>query len=178
VPGGEADCRKRSIVTDTLGLLLALLVTAASVQASIAGTQLVDQVATTHPTIREVWVDGGYRQHLVEHAARLDIDMDILQRNPTAAGFAPLPKRWAVERTYGRLLFRRRLTCDYETLSTHSEAMIHLAMADLMARRLTDEAAISWRDPAPQDETQFLMQQREKTTSEHRFGRQMGRVGA
>jgi transposase len=152
VPGGEADCRKRSIVTDTLGLLLAVLVTAASVQDSIAGTRLVDQVATTQPIIRGVWVDGGYRQHLVKHIARLDIDMEIVQRNPNAAGFAPLPKRWAVERTYGRLLFRR-LTRDYETLSIRSEAMIHLVMTDLMARRLTAEAAISWRDPAPQDET-------------------------
>jgi transposase len=59
--------RKRSIVTDTLGLLLAVLVTAASVQDSVAGTRLLDQVAAGHPGIRKVWVDGGYRQHLVGH---------------------------------------------------------------------------------------------------------------
>ena len=92
--------RKRSIVTDTLGLLLAVLVTAASVQDSVAGTRLLDQVAADHPGIRKVWVDGGYRQHLV---------------------------------------------C--ETLPTRSEAVIHLAMTDLMARRLTSENTISWRDP-------------------------------
>lgn len=74
--------RKRSIVTDTLGLLLAVLVTAASVQDSVAGTHLVDQVAAAHPTIRKVWVDGGYRQHLVEHAAQLGIDMEIIQPKP------------------------------------------------------------------------------------------------
>ncbi len=51
--------RKRSIVTDTLGLLLAVLVTAASVQDSVAGTALLDQVAADHPGIRKVWVDGG-----------------------------------------------------------------------------------------------------------------------
>jgi transposase len=61
--------RKRSIVTDTIGLVLAVLVTAASVQDSIAGTQLLDQVTAEHPSIRKAWVDGGYRQHLVEHAA-------------------------------------------------------------------------------------------------------------
>ncbi|MGW2112632.1 IS5 family transposase [Streptomyces sp. NPDC001948] len=63
--------RKRSIVTDTLGLLLAVLVTAASVQDSVAGTALLDQVAAEHPRIRKVWVDGGYRQHLVELRRRL-----------------------------------------------------------------------------------------------------------
>ena len=51
--------RKRSIVTDTLGLLLAVLVTSASVQDSVAGTQLLGQVAADQPAIRKVWVDGG-----------------------------------------------------------------------------------------------------------------------
>ena len=60
--GKKTVGRKRSIVTDTLGLLLAALVTAASVQDSVAGTQLIDHVATTHASIRKVWVDGGYRR--------------------------------------------------------------------------------------------------------------------
>lgn len=59
--------RKRSIVTDTLGLLLAVVVTAASVQDSAAGTRLLDQVAAAHPTLRNVWVDDGYRQHPHRH---------------------------------------------------------------------------------------------------------------
>ncbi|MFI6056575.1 IS5 family transposase [Streptomyces violascens] len=145
--------RKRSIVTDTIGLLLAVLVTAASVQDSVAGTRLIDQVAANHPRIRKVWVDGGYRQHLVEHAATLGIDMEIVQRTPGTRGFAPLPKRWTVERTYGWLMLHRRLARDYETLPARSEAMIHLAMTDLMARRLTGEATISWRDPTRRDQT-------------------------
>ncbi len=135
------------IVTDTLGLLLAVLVTAASVQDSVAGTSLLDQVAAEHPRIRKVWVDGGYRQHLVEHAARLGIDMEITARKPGTRGFSPIPKRWAVERTYGWLMLHRRLARDYETLPTRSEAVIHIAMTDLMARRLTGENTISWRDP-------------------------------
>jgi transposase len=139
--------RKRSNVTDTLGLLLAVLVTAASVQDFVAGTRLLDQVAAGHPGIRKVWVDGGYRQHLVEHAATLGIDMEITARTPGARGFTPIPKRWTVERTYGWLMLQRRLARDYETLPARSEAMIHLAMTDLMARRLTGEATISWRDP-------------------------------
>lgn len=127
--------RKRSIVTDTLGLLLAVLVTAASVQDSVDGTTLLDRV------------DGGYRRHLVEHAATLGIDMEITTRKPGTKGFTPIPKRWAVERTYGWLMLHRRLARDYETLPTRSEAVVHIAMTDLMARRLTGENTISWRDP-------------------------------
>lgn len=72
----------------TLGLLVAVLVTAASVQDSVAGTTLIDQVATDRPSIRKIWVDGGYRQHLVEPTAALGIDMQIVQR---MAGAAPIP---------------------------------------------------------------------------------------
>ncbi|MDX2939542.1 IS5 family transposase [Streptomyces ipomoeae] len=147
--------RKRSIVTDTLGLLLAVLVTAASVQDSVAGTQLLDQVAAGHPGIRKVWVDCGYRRHLVEHAATLGIDMEITTRKPGTRGFTPLPKRWAVERTYGWLMLHRRLARDYETLPARSEAMVHLAMTDLMARRLTGETTISWCDPTSHDEVRI-----------------------
>ncbi len=143
--------RKRSIVTDTIGLPLAVLVTAASVQNSVAGTQLLDHVAAEHPRVRKVWFDGGYRQHLVEHAATLSIDMQITQRTPGTRGFTPIPKRWTVERTYGWLMLHRRLARDYETLAAHSEAMIHIAMTDLMTRRLTSENTISWRDSTPQD---------------------------
>ncbi|MDI5911146.1 IS5 family transposase [Streptomyces sp. 12257] len=144
--------RKRSIITDTLGLLLAVLVTAASVKDSVAGTQLIDHLATTHTSIRKVWVDGGYRRHFVEHAATLGIDMEIVQRTPGTRGFTPIPKRWTVERTYGWLMLHRRLARDYETLPARSEAMIYLAMTDLMTRRLTGETTISWRDPTSPDQ--------------------------
>ncbi|WP_053847072.1 IS5 family transposase [Streptomyces sp. NRRL B-24085] len=144
--------RKRSIITDTLGLLLAVLVTAAGVQDSTAGRPLLEQAAADHPTLRKVWVDGGYRKHFVEHAAALGIDLEIVQRTPGARGFTPIPKRWTVERTYGWLMLHRRLARDYETLPARSEAMIHLAMTDLMARRLTGENTISWRDPTSPDQ--------------------------
>ncbi|WP_189112058.1 IS5 family transposase, partial [Streptomyces camponoticapitis] len=82
--------RKRSIVIDTVGLLLGVMVTAASVQDSIAGRTLIDRIASEHPTVRKTWVDGGYRQHLVEHAATLGIDMHIVRRDPTTRGFTVL----------------------------------------------------------------------------------------
>ncbi|GHE14612.1 hypothetical protein GCM10010339_85900 [Streptomyces alanosinicus] len=111
----------------------------------MAGRALLEQAATGHPTLRKVWVDGGYRKHFVEHAATLGIDMEIVRRPPGTRGFTPVPKRWTVERTHGWLMLHRRLARDYEALPARSEAMIHLAMTDLMARRLTGEATTSWR---------------------------------
>ncbi|MFE7509880.1 IS5 family transposase [Streptomyces sp. NPDC057540] len=137
--------RKRSIVIDTVGLLLGVLVTAASVQDSIASQTLIERVASEHPTVRKTWGDGGYRQHLVEHAATLGIDMHIVRRGPTTRGFAVLPRRWTVERTLGWLMNHRRLARDYEAHPHRSEAMIHLVMINLMTRRLTAASTPSWR---------------------------------
>ncbi|GGX81352.1 hypothetical protein GCM10010358_39630 [Streptomyces minutiscleroticus] len=130
-----------------------LLVTTAGAQDSVAGAHLLDQVAVTHPGVRKAWASGGCRQQLIEHAAILGIDMEIVRRPADRRGFAQLPRRWAVKRTLGRLMFHRRLARDYETLSARSEAMTHLAMTDLVVRRLTGEATVSWRDPAPRDQT-------------------------
>lgn len=146
VPGGT---RGSTHGIDTIGLLLAVLVTAAGVQDSVVGTQLLDRVAAGQPAVRNMWVDSCDRQHLVEHAATLGIDREIVSRTPGTRGFTPIPTRWAVERICdGCFMLHRRLARDHETLPARSEAMIHLAMTDLMARRLTGEAAISWRDSA------------------------------
>ncbi|GIH48627.1 DDE transposase [Microbispora rosea subsp. rosea] len=137
--------RKRSIVTDTLGLLLAVLVTAASVSDGAAGRQLLTQVAANHPTITKTWADSAYRTTVIEHSATLGIDVEVVRKDPATRGFTPLPRRWTVERTLGWLMLHRRLARDYEALPARSEAMIHLAMIDLMARRLTGESTPTWR---------------------------------
>lgn len=137
--------RKRSIVTDTLGLLLAVLVTAASVPDGTAGRQLLSTIAATYPTITKTWADSAYRNTVIEHAATMGIDVQVVRRDPATRGFTPLPRRWTVERTFGWLMLHRRLARDYEALPARSEAMIHLAMIDLMARRLTGESTPTWR---------------------------------
>ncbi|RBQ13983.1 IS5 family transposase [Spongiactinospora rosea] len=137
--------RKRHIATDTLGLLLAVVVTAASVQDSAAGTRLLDQVATGHPAIAKAWIDGSYRPYFIEHAAARGIDAQIVPRDPRVRGFLVLPRRWVVERTFGWLMHHRRLARDYESLPATSEAVIHLAMIDNMTRRLTSENTPNWR---------------------------------
>lgn len=145
-PAKKIIGRKRHIVTDTLGLLLAVAVTAASVHDSAAGTQLLTQVRERHPTITKAWADNGYKTKAIEHAAEIGIDLEIVQRDPALRGFRVQPRRWVIERTLGWLMHHRRLARDYETHPHRSAAMIQLAAINLMTRRLTHEATPSWRD--------------------------------
>jgi transposase len=129
--------RKRHIATDTLGLLLVLIVTAGNVQDSAGGKRLLDALHAQHPTVAKGWADGGYNAKVVEHAADLGIDLEIVKRSDNIKGFRPLPRRWLVERTFGWLIQHRRLVRDYEAHPQRSRAMIHWSMTDTMARRLT-----------------------------------------
>ncbi|MDF5758431.1 hypothetical protein [Spongiactinospora sp. TRM90649] len=90
-------------------------------------------------------MEGGYLQHVVEHVTTLDIDMHIVCRAPATRGFSPTPRRWVAERILGRLILHRRLVRDYGTRPASSQAMIHIAMIDLMSRRLTGESTPTWR---------------------------------
>ncbi|MCX4673020.1 IS5 family transposase [Streptomyces sp. NBC_01381] len=137
--------RKRHLGCDTLGLLLTVLVTAASVSDTAAGVHLLSRIAAAHPRITKAWVDAGYRTTAIEHGARLGIDVQPVQRPPGARGFTIIPRRWTIERSIGWLMHHRRLARDYETHPHRSEAMIHLAMIDLMTRRLTGESTLNWR---------------------------------
>ncbi|MCP2353614.1 transposase [Nonomuraea thailandensis] len=143
--GKKIAGRKRTIITDTLGLLLAVLVTAASLSDSAAGLPLLVTAATDRPTLTKAWADSAYRTTVIEGGAALGIDVEIVRRDPATRGFTPLPRRWPAERTLGWLMLHRRLVRDYEARPDRSEAMIHIAMIDLMARRLTGENTPTWR---------------------------------
>jgi transposase len=137
--------RKRNILTDTLGLLPVVLVTAASVQDGPAGLQLLTKAAAAHPTLAKARADSAYRTAVIEHGATLGIDVEVVRRDPATRGFAALPRRRTVELTFGWLMLHRRLARDYQALPARSEAMIHLAMIDLMTRRCTGESTPTWR---------------------------------
>lgn len=72
--------------------------------------------------------------------------MEVTRRDPSQKGFKVIPRRWVVERTFGWLMHHRRLARDYETQPHRSEAMIRIAMIDLMSRRLTRESTPNWKD--------------------------------
>ncbi|WP_310729564.1 IS5 family transposase [Streptomyces sp. N2A] len=142
--GKKIKGRKRHLATDTLGLVLAVLVTAACVQDAAGGKQLLDQIATAHRSVGKVWADGSYQGSVIDHGARLGIDVEVVKR-PSRTGFRPQPKRWVIERTFGWLMQHRRLTRDYEALPQRSRAMIHWAMSNTMSRALTGESTPTWR---------------------------------
>ncbi|SOE15049.1 Transposase [Streptomyces sp. 2323.1] len=113
--GKKSPGRKRGIATDVLGLLIAVVVVAASVHDNAIGVTLLDKVAASAPTVTKAWVDAGFKNTVVDHGAHLGIDVEIVQRKPGARGFAPEPKRWVVEQTLGTLMLHRRLARGYET---------------------------------------------------------------
>ncbi|MEY9813007.1 IS5 family transposase [Streptomyces albogriseolus] len=138
--------RKRHIVTDTLGLLLTVLVTSAAVHDSTAGTHLLDQIAARQPRVTQAWADSGYKNATVEHAATRGIDLEVVHRTPGSHTFTVRPRGWVIERTLGWLMHHRRLARDYETHPHRSAAMIRVAAIDLMSRRVTQGSTTNWRD--------------------------------
>jgi transposase len=91
--------RKRGIVTDTLGLILAVTVTAAGLHENALGIRLLDQAKETYPTISKSWVDTGFKNAVVEHGAKLGIDVEVVDRHPGVRGFHVVKRRWVVERS-------------------------------------------------------------------------------
>lgn len=138
--------RKRGIITDTLGLLLAVIVTAASASDNTIGMDLLDQATTAYPTLTKTWADAGFKNHVVEHGAALGVDVEIVTKAPQVKGFSVVKRRWVVERTLGWLMHHRRLVRDYEARPDNSASMITIAMIDNLAKRLTTETTPTWRD--------------------------------
>ncbi len=106
--GKKIAGRKRHIGVDTLGLLLAVLVTAASVSDNAGGIHLLSDIAEGHPRITKAWADTGYHTKVINHGARLGIDVEVTRRDPAQKGFKVIPRRWVVERT---LCATRRSVC-------------------------------------------------------------------
>lgn len=143
--GKKIAGRKRHVGVDTLGLLLAIWVTAANISDNVGGIHLLSEIAEANPRVTKAWADTGYRTKAIDHGAALGIDVAIARRDPGEKGFKVIPRRWVVERTFGWLMNHRRLARDYETHPHRSEAMIRLAMIDLMSRRLSGESTHNWR---------------------------------
>ncbi len=137
--GKKINGRKRHIVVDTLGLLLVMLVTAASVQDRDGGARVLDRARMAMPSLALVFADGGYAGDKLRDAlaGRGDWTIGIIKRSDTAHGFELLPRRWVVERTFGWLGNFRRLSKDYEFRTDSSEAFIFLAASLLLIARLT-----------------------------------------
>ena len=120
-----------------MGLILLVVVHAASVQDRDGAKLVFEQVRSSFSRLKLVWADGGYAGKLVDWVESVcGWVLEIVKRSDDAKGFEVLPRRWVVERTFAWLGRYRRLSKEYEELTRSSEAMIYLAMIHLMVRRL------------------------------------------
>jgi putative transposase len=138
--GKKVKGRKRHIVVDALGLLLAVAVTSAAVDDGAAAPQVLGQLPEEdYPRLETVWADSKYHNHelyrwLQGHAW---YEVEVVSRPPGRRGFVLLKRRWVAERTLAWLGRYRIHSKDYERLPESSESQVRISMIHLMLRRLT-----------------------------------------
>jgi len=139
--GKKIKGRKRHLLVDTLGLLVAVLVTAAGLDDGAAAPKLLGQItAEDFPRLTVVFGDNKYHNHALEawlEEYRPNWRIEVKQRPEGTRGFTPLAKRWVVERTNAWNGRCRRNSKDYERRVESSVAMIQISNIHLMLRRLS-----------------------------------------
>jgi putative transposase len=139
--GKKITGRKRHVAVDTLGLLMAVVVTAASLDDAAAARQVFEELKPKQqPRLQVMWADNKYHNHelnkWLSRQRSIAWRLEIVRRPEGAQGFVLLPKRWVVERTFSWLGRWRRLSRDYEHLTGSSEAMVRIASIGRMLRRI------------------------------------------
>jgi putative transposase len=143
--GKKITGRKRHIVVDTLGLLLAVAVTTAALDDGTGAPRVLEKLdAKQHSRLALLWGDHKYRNRsldrwLIDHEAGYRIE--VVARPLGAKGFVLLHRRWVVERTFAWLGRYRRNSKDYERLTASSEATIKISAIHHMLRRLRPDAS-------------------------------------
>jgi transposase len=136
--GKKIKGRKRHILTDTLGLMVGLVVHGADVQDRDGAPVVLRSIRHRYPWLRHVFADGGYGGDMLR--GRLSkigqCTIEVIKRTDKARGFEPLPRRWVVERTFAWLNRCRRIAKDFETSLDSAEAWILVANIRLLTRRL------------------------------------------
>jgi putative transposase len=127
--------RKRSILTDTLGLPIAVSVHSANTADNKAAPDVLRKAFALVPGLKKIWADKGYRGSLINFV-KDNFDCILEITNKTWSGFKPEAKRWVVERTLSWLTRARRLAKEYERTVESSEAMVYIASSRLMLRML------------------------------------------
>lgn len=139
--GKKIKGRKRHLLVDTLGLLVAVLVTGAGVDDGVAAPQLLGSITSQDfPRLEVIFGDNKYHNHGLEawlQAERPNWRIEVKSRPEGTRGFTPLEKRWVVERTNAWNGRCRRNSKDYERRVESSAAMIQISNIHLMLRRLS-----------------------------------------
>jgi transposase len=135
--GKKVNGRKRHIAVDTIGLLLVVLVTPASIQDRDAARLLLWALHTCFARIALVWADAGYSGQLVDWAAAtLGLAVHIVRKLAGQHTFVVLHRRWVVERTLAWITRCRRTVRDYERQPHHHATFVHWSLIIVMTRRL------------------------------------------
>lgn len=135
--GKKVSGRKRHLLVDVMGLVLAVVVHSAGIQDRDGAKLVFERVRNRYERLRLIWADGGYAGKLVIWVKNsMKLDLEIVKRNDDLTGFHVLPRRWVVERTFGWLGRYRRMSKDYEFHAETSETLVQIAMINLMVRRL------------------------------------------
>ena len=136
--GKKVKGRKRHILVDTQGLIVAVVVTEANAPERLFAVACLMEDQDELSELELIWVDGGYTgENLARVVKQLcNAKVEVIKRRDDSSGFQLLPRRWVVERTFSWLVSSRRLSLDYELLPEVSEAFIYTAMIRIMLRRL------------------------------------------
>jgi putative transposase len=125
------------LVVDTMGLVLGVVVHVASIQDRDGAKLVLEKMREHRPRLKLIWADGGYAGTLIDWVRGVCAwVLEIVKRKGDLKGFAVLPHRWVVERTFAWLGNYRRLSKDYEYWTETSAAMNYAAMSHLMLQRL------------------------------------------
>ena len=126
---------KRHIITDTLGLVLAVVIQSASVQDRDGAMEVISRMTESWRTVIKIFADGGYRGKLMAAVKdKFQLEMEIIKRNELHT-FKVLPKRWIVERTFSWIDANRRNSKNYERLNNTAIAMVNLSSIKTMLNR-------------------------------------------
>lgn len=157
--GKKVTGRKRHFAVDTLGLLLAVSVTAASVDDGRAAPAVLQQLhGPSYPRLVKLWADSKYHNYglydwMKRH--RVGFEIEIVSRLTDQPGFVLIPKRWVAERSIAWWGRDRRLSKDYERRTDSSESRVKISAIHLMLKRLapnTDRKMVAFRHPKKSSE--------------------------
>jgi len=128
--------RKRHVVTDTLGLIMVIVIHSADIQDREGAKKVIEELKYKYPRLKKKLADQGYTGDLASWVLQFfEWTVEIVKKVAGLSGFNVLPKRWIVERTFGWLSFQRRLVRDYEELIECSQSFVYLAMIRIMLNK-------------------------------------------
>ena len=151
--GKKIKGRKRHVLVDVMGFVMAVLITQARLDDGVAAILLFSKIDTVqYPRLQIIWGDNKYHNHALEawlQKYRPGWTLEVKSPPEGSKGFVVVSKRWVVERTFAWMGRNRRLSKDYEKTLTSSEATIRLANISLLLRRLApaeNETKFHYRD--------------------------------